>query len=98
MDIKILRDLCEAYSGVYTPQELTEEQIWEEVENWVNSLIEEGYDLSDYSWEEMYEAYLEEVTKPYANTPLQLIQWDCKGTPCKTRATKTLLILVLGMS
>jgi hypothetical protein len=61
MDIKILRDLCEAYSGVYTPQELTEEQIWEEVENWVNSLIEEGYDLSDYSWEEMYEAYIEEV-------------------------------------
>jgi hypothetical protein len=61
MDIKILRDLCEAYSGVYTPQELTEEQIWEEVENWVNSLIEEGYDLSDYSWEEMYEAYLEEA-------------------------------------
>jgi hypothetical protein len=60
MDIKILRDLCEAYSGVYTPQELTEEQIWEEVENWVNSLIEEGYDLSDYSWEEMYEAYIEE--------------------------------------
>ena len=29
----------------------------EEVENWVNSLIEEGYDLSDYTWEEMYDAY-----------------------------------------
>jgi len=29
----------------------------EAVENWVNSLIEEGYDLSDYTWEEMYEAY-----------------------------------------
>jgi len=29
----------------------------EEVETWVNSLIEEGYDLSDYTWEEMYEAY-----------------------------------------
>jgi hypothetical protein len=29
----------------------------EEVETWVNSLLEEGYDLSDYTWEEMYEAY-----------------------------------------
>jgi hypothetical protein len=52
--------LMEAYSAVYAPQELTEEQVWEEVETWVNSLLEEGYDLSDYTWEEMYESYLEE--------------------------------------
>ncbi len=53
--------LMEAYSAVYQPRlELTEEQIWEEVENFVNELIEEGYDLSDYTWEEMYEAYIEE--------------------------------------
>ena len=49
--------LMEAYNNVYAPQELTEEQVWEEVENWVNDLIEEGYDLSDYTWEEMYESY-----------------------------------------
>ena len=53
--------LMEAYQAVYAPQELTEEQVWEEVENWVNSLVEEGYDLSDYTWEEMYESYLEEA-------------------------------------
>ena len=53
--------LMEAYNNVYAPQELTEEQVWEEVETWVNSLIEEGYDLSDYTWEEMYESYLEEA-------------------------------------
>jgi hypothetical protein len=52
--------LMEAYNNVYAPQELTEEQVWEEVETWVNSLIEEGYDLSDYTWEEMYESYIEE--------------------------------------
>jgi hypothetical protein len=52
--------LMEAYGAVYAPQELTEEQVWEEVETWVNSLIEEGYDLSDYTWEEMYESYIEE--------------------------------------
>jgi hypothetical protein len=54
------KGLMEAYSAVYAPQELTEEQVWEEVETWVNSLLEEGYDLSEYTWEEMYEAYLEE--------------------------------------
>jgi len=53
--------LFEAYKAVYVPQELTEEQVWEEVENWVNSLLEEGYDLSDYTWEEMYEEYLSEM-------------------------------------
>jgi hypothetical protein len=51
------KGLMEAYRAVYAPQELTEEQVWEEVENWVNSLLEEGYDLSEYTWEEMYEAY-----------------------------------------
>jgi hypothetical protein len=54
--------LMEAYGAVYAPQELTEEQIWEEVENWVNSLLEEGYDLSEYTWEEMYEEYLNEFS------------------------------------
>jgi hypothetical protein len=54
--------LMEAYQAVYAPQELTEEQVWEEVETWVNSLLEEGYDLSDYTWEEMYESYIEENT------------------------------------
>ena len=53
--------LMEAYQAVYAPQELAEEQVWEEVENWVNDLIEEGYDLSDYTWEEMYEGYITEI-------------------------------------
>ena len=55
------KGLMEAYNNVYAPQELTEEQVWEEVETWVNSLLEEGYDLSDYTWEEMYESYITEI-------------------------------------
>jgi hypothetical protein len=54
------KSMIEAYSAVYISQELTEEQVWEEVEAWVNSLVEEGYDLSEYTWEEMYESYIEE--------------------------------------
>jgi len=42
--------LWEAYQQVHS-------QPQEEVEVWVNQLLEEGYDLSDYTWEEMYEAY-----------------------------------------
>jgi hypothetical protein len=34
-------------------------------ELWVDSLINEGYDLSDYSWEEMYEIYLNEDSDYY---------------------------------
>jgi hypothetical protein len=32
----------------------------EEFEFWVNALVEEGYDLSGYTWDEMYEFYLDE--------------------------------------
>jgi hypothetical protein len=64
LDIRDLLNLKEAYAEVYASQELTEEQVWEEVETWVNSLLEEGYDLSDYTWEEMYESYLEEQGAP----------------------------------
>jgi hypothetical protein len=67
--------LFEAYQAVYAPQELSEEQIWEEVEEWVNSLLEEGYDLSGYTWEDMYDAYIEEAraegVKPYKAGPSQ---------------------------
>jgi hypothetical protein len=77
--------LMEAYSAVYTPQELTEEKVWEEVENWVNSLLEEGYDLSEYTWEEMYEAYenLNEVRRDPRGRPAsgEMSVYGGRGTP-----------------
>ena len=74
LDIRELMNLKEAYAEVYAPQELTEEQVWEEVETWVNDLIEEGYDLSDYTWEEMFEAYLEEQGGRSSSTASQTNQ------------------------
>ena len=60
-----VKTLMEAYTSVYEPkQEISEEKIWEEVETWVNSLIAEGYDLSEYTWEDMYETYLTEIGVP----------------------------------
>jgi hypothetical protein len=64
-----VKNLMEAYSEIYALEELTEEQVWKEVENWVNSLLEEGYDLSEYTWEEMYESYLNEMGQPGGNVP-----------------------------
>jgi hypothetical protein len=61
-------NVLEASQMIFSGQ-LTEEQVWEEVENWVNSLVEEGYDLSDYTWEEMYEGYLSEMGQPGGNRP-----------------------------
>lgn len=66
-------ELKEAYNAVYAHQEseveLTEEQIQEDFENWVNSLVEEGHDLSEYTWEDMYESYLDEMGQPGGNLP-----------------------------
>ena len=52
MNAKQVTGLMEAYNSIYVPQELNE------VELWVNSLLEEGYDLSEYTWDEMYDTYL----------------------------------------
>jgi len=38
-------------------------EIEENFELWVNGLVEEGYNLSDYTWDEMYEFYLDELYK-----------------------------------
>jgi hypothetical protein len=54
--------LMNAYDAVYASQ-ISEEEIQEDFENWVNSLVEEGHDLSEYTWEEMYEEYISEAPK-----------------------------------
>jgi len=41
--------------------------VGEEVEAWVNSLVEEGYDLSEYTWDDMYEIYLDEASPSNPN-------------------------------
>jgi hypothetical protein len=94
------KKLMEAYTSIYTPQEeveLTEEQVQEDFENWVNSLVEEGHDLSEHTWEEMYETYLSEIpinpagnVRAISNAPYQsrFARPMNAGTPQRTgRAT-----------
>jgi hypothetical protein len=51
-----IRGLMEAYSKVHETPDVT----GEEIQEWANSLIAEGYDLSEYTFDELYEAYIEE--------------------------------------
>ena len=62
MNSQEYRNLQEAYIGVYDDD--IREKL--EFESWVNNLLEEGYDLSDYTWDELYENYsqLDEAFKP----------------------------------
>ena len=55
MDLKTIRNLQESYMAVYDNG--IREKL--EFESWVNNLLEEGYDLSDYTWDELYENYIQ---------------------------------------
>ena len=46
----------------------------EEVTAWVNELVEEGYDLSEYSWDDMVDYYFTEAKEDDDLTPLQKIR------------------------
>ena len=66
MNPNTLALLNEAYrNGVYTEETLSEEILSEEeladITQWVESLVQEGYDLDQFSDEELYAAYLEEA-------------------------------------
>ena len=56
MNSKDYRNIREAYLDVYN-DDLREEQ---EFKCWVTELLDEGYDLSDYTWDEMYDIYNKE--------------------------------------
>lgn len=64
-----------AYQAVYNQNLRQQIEEQKDFENWVNSLLDEGYDLSDYTWEDLYESYIEEAraegVKPYKAGPTQ---------------------------
>ena len=48
--------------------------IAENISNWVNVLLEEGYDLSEYTWDDIVEYYVNEAREDEGLTPLQKIR------------------------
>jgi hypothetical protein len=76
MNSNIFWELNEAYQlGVcnqVVEEVLTEEEIVD-IQEWVEALIEEGYDLDEYTDDELYEAYLEDLDESrggYADSPV----------------------------
>jgi len=58
----------------------------EDFELWVHELLEEGYDLSDYTWDEMFDIYIEEGMKQARANVGASTCWDgykAKGTKKK---------------
>jgi len=49
------QNLCESMEELGLIGEGNSEQ--DQFETWVNELLDEGYDLSDYTWDELYEGY-----------------------------------------
>ena len=60
MNSKDIQNLQESYLAVYDDD--TRETL--EFGNWVNDLLDEGYNLSDYTWDELYETYIGEERAP----------------------------------
>ena len=90
MDAQDFRSLSEAYIGVYDDD--IREKL--EFESWVNNLLEEGYDLSDYTWEEMYENYsqLDEISQKTATRAFAqraTNEFETDQTSKKSDATKS---------
>jgi hypothetical protein len=91
MDVQDIRNLQEVYIGVY---------IQEEVDLWVSDIIEEGYDIAEYTDEELLEAFLDErknedpkgvANKAGVNKP------DAWGAPTKFGQEATRNSLAAGM-
>jgi hypothetical protein len=58
------RSLVESYSAVYDEDlrsQLNEEQQIQEFLEFVDALLEEGYDLSEYTYDELYDEYITEA-------------------------------------
>ena len=71
MNSQDIQNLQESYLAVYDDE--TRENL--EFENWVNNLLDEGYDLSSYTWDEMAKIYIDEEraegVRPYKAGPTQ---------------------------
>lgn len=62
-DVRIARMIASGMTKAQAIAMVKDKSYNEKVELWVNELLEEGYDLSDYTWDEMSEIYFDEATR-----------------------------------
>jgi hypothetical protein len=56
-DVRVARMIASGVPKAKAIAMVKDKSYNEELELWVNELIEEGYDLSDYTWEDMFDIY-----------------------------------------
>jgi hypothetical protein len=59
----------------------------EEFELWVDALVEEGYNLSGYTWDEMFEIYLDEAQEARNNPEKYEREQSKKYAPARGEKT-----------
>jgi hypothetical protein len=100
------RSLVESYSAVYNEDlrsQLNEEQQIQEFLEFVDALLEEGYDLSEYTYDELYEdwksqlgAYAVKTAQKYIPRAIELGKKGVKGVlKIPSTGTKTIVKGVL---
>lgn len=79
----------------------TKPSIPEEVQLWVEELLEEGYDLSEYTWEDMYEFYINEANSavaPAGDAETQTVDSSAKRRTAQMQIRKELADVQLAKS
>ena len=70
LDESFIQSLVETYEANVLAEEVTE---------WVNELVEEGYDLSEYSWDDMVDYYFTEAGRMHSASDQQA-SWHSQNT------------------
>lgn len=70
LDESFIQSLVESYEA---------NLLAEEVEAWVNQLVDEGYDLSDYTWDNMVDYYFTEAGRMHSASDQQA-SWHSQNT------------------
>ena len=70
LDESFIQSLVETYEANVLAEEVTE---------WVNELVEEGYDLSEYSWDDMVDHYFSEAGRMHSASDQQA-SWHSQNT------------------
>jgi hypothetical protein len=65
MDAEFIGDIVEEHKN---------DLLAEEISEWIDALVEDGYDLSEYTWENLAEYYVNEAREDDDLSPLQKIR------------------------
>lgn len=109
MDSNDILNIQEAYMDVYS-NSTDQYDLIEDFEMWVESLVNEGYNLSNYTWDDMYGFYLDEAavnwdtgktkrgTSPRKKTENKFVQYMVSTNPRDKKRAEQLALVHQNMT